>query len=593
MYNGNSQERNTNWADLIDSWGRELLEELGYNAYWLPTDHNPITRALENGELKAAAGRRRGDELEETPIGGFLGKITDKQFNRKNLSRLATICQMVVYDAQYGPERDSEPKGLRRHWYAWYKPDFAQAISRQIWGEDPNDDRWGRNWSGRLSETYNDLVLQDDVTYHDLWVKDASRMINSIYEELFRKANIVLFVEKDSLFDDFKRAATALGAKVIVSGKGKMSFAGMEKLLRDHFSWPYREIWNGGDYPIQEPAFTADNPLIILDITDYDYDGEQVISKTPAVQASRYTPHILTARVGISPFVVQEKGYRLQDTWYEVKVKRNKAYIEWTEAKALFIGQCPYGDTHVALGTNDQCPTHHADYEAIDYFGQDLAYGFEVEAMQTSDYRSLLVDALLQVLPYELILEKLREEAHANPDDAVYTVRQEALEENEAYQTLVDEINRLNRFQTDFDQQIWDLRYGQADEHKHDFADQGDDPDVSEFVHHVERSQNGPWRPFRTWERTELLQEWLKERFEADIEELAQGEVSVANRQTGRVAYEADEFSTGLVRRDEDSEELVYLAGETDDVLDPGDDVEFTPVEGLNGLTAVNVVKIR
>ena len=224
IYDNDLNDRNTDWVSLIDTWGMELLYELGYNPYDLPTDHNPITKAVKADVF-------------------FVGEHEhDKRFNRTSVSRLATICQMIVYDHQGGPEGDHKPKALRRHWYAWYKVNLAIPLSLQ-YGDDPNEAKWGLLWAGRLSTTYANFVDRDDITYKDLWVEDGSRMIKRFAEELFRDANIIIAVEKDSLFPDFEEAGTALGAKVLYSGKGKSSKAAIERVLRENFQWPGQDLW--------------------------------------------------------------------------------------------------------------------------------------------------------------------------------------------------------------------------------------------------------------------------------------------------------------------------------------------------------------
>ncbi len=40
------QER-VNWSDRLDEFGRALITRLGHDPDFLPTDHNPITRALQ------------------------------------------------------------------------------------------------------------------------------------------------------------------------------------------------------------------------------------------------------------------------------------------------------------------------------------------------------------------------------------------------------------------------------------------------------------------------------------------------------------------------------------------------------------------
>ncbi len=177
-----------NWSRHLTPFGRNLLFALGEVATALPTDYNPITRALKDA--------------------GFVEQHKDmKGFSRVALSRIATLCQMVVFDAEGGPEGDGQPKALRRHWYAWYKTHFAQPLAMQLGDYHTNGQGVPEindiNWTQRLSTTYAEFVDTGRVTYKDLWVEDASRMMEQAWAVLFRGFHVIVAVEKDSLFGDF------------------------------------------------------------------------------------------------------------------------------------------------------------------------------------------------------------------------------------------------------------------------------------------------------------------------------------------------------------------------------------------------------
>ena len=514
--NGNgAADRNVDWNSLIDEWGQEMLYELGCNPYDLPTDQNPVTQEIKSNPFFVQDHEH------------------DRRFNRTSVSRLASICQMIIYDRQGGPEGDGKSKALRRHWYAWYKVNLAIPLSLQ-YGDDPNESKWGLLWAGRLSTTYAKFVDTEDITYHDLWVEDGSRMIKRFAEELFRDANIIIAVEKDSLFPDFEEAGIALGAKVLYSGKGKSSKAAIEKVLREKFSWPGTTRYVQADpddnwsewVPHFTPSFSEDKPLIIIHVSDYDYDGEKVIGPTFGKQARRYTPYILEARVGINPQHVVDKGYNAQEKWYQVKVKKNnKAYVEWAERKALFVGTCANcGKRHITVGTPSEwvtTPCCGAGFEEINIFDQP-AHGFEVEAMRSRDYRSLLVDALLQLLPFDFVVEKLRDEMVADDWTAVQAILQDIRDRNDSYARLLEEMERLESVKFVFENKVQEYMNPIALEHRGDFRDEGDDPEVQDFVNHVESDSWGPWRPFDVVARTTMLTEFLREDQEEEIAEYAQ-----------------------------------------------------------------------
>jgi hypothetical protein len=477
------------WANLLDGAGEAILQSLGIDPTYLDFHRlggsNPIVEALKDPNWVSRMEQQFG-----------------RMFNRTSLTKLATICQMVVFDSQGGPEGDGKPKALRRHWYQWFKVDFALPFSIQL-GEDPDDPRWGLNWAGRMSTIYGGLVDDGEVTYLDLWIEDASRMMKHLEQRLFHKANIVVAVEKDSLFADFEEAASRLGAACLISGKGKNSKAATEKMLRETFGWTSRGIYNynTGEY---DPVFTDENPLYVIHISDHDYDGESVIGPTFGEQARRYTEHVYEARVGISPYQMGRKGYRLQEKMYQIKLS-NKGYVDWAKRQALFVRTCT------------EC-----GQQTIEQSSRDVA-----SACCAAPYVTVTLNGkgtvgerayLLKILDFDFIVERLRIETEADAWDATYRIQQAILAENESYQKLLEEFERLERIKRDFESEIETEILEPADEHKGDFWEEGDDPEEGEFIGHVDSNAWGPWRPFNTGDRTNLLIEFLEE----DQEDLIQ-----------------------------------------------------------------------
>jgi len=492
-----------NWSSLLDDFGKEILRELGEEPDWLPTSYNPITKALREPD--------------------FVDRFKDLSgFSRVALSRVATICQMVVFDAQRGPEGDGKCKALRRHWYQWYKLEFAHPLAHQI-GDYEINAQGVKNvndlaWTQRLSQTYAKFVDTGEVTYKDLWVEDASRMMKSFWDRLFHGCHIVVCVEKDSLFEDFSQAANALGAQALLSGKGKSSKAAVERMLRQHFNW----------YNDYDNSFTFDTPLIVLSITDWDFDGEAVIAPTFATQASRYTKHVLEARVGISPPQVTASGQQLDGRWYTLKVS-NAGYREWAEENALFLARCPSCLHQWPVVSTGQvvphvCPICSGEADMIEV-GTDIAHGFEVEAMLTRDYRPLLVDALLSVLPFEYILEKLRDECRANARDAAEHILPDICAENKSYQVLLAAFNVLEEAKSNFENDVRDALQALGDPHRDDWRDDDDNPTPDDYREHVTNGYS-PWRPFDTADRTAKLIDWLIENCDDTIQDFKDREIT-------------------------------------------------------------------
>lgn len=555
-YNGNNNGDNKfDWTKIAGQYefNQVLLAYLGYSLTDLPgLTHNPVTERLATDE----------NFVTDMEV------MFEKAFNRTSLSKLATLCQMCVFDNIGGPERDNKPKALRRHWYAWYKTKFAQPAAFQ-WGDYTEVNNVvvysDIAWSQRLSQTYawfvDNAAYQDDkcpgcerttltldgtecyacewtghvlditCTYKDLWVEDASRMMARAQGELFKNSHIVVAVEKDSLFSDFEQAAKALGATCIISGKGKSSKAAIEKMLRDHFRWTSQPIkdwnWQTQTMRTRPPIFSRERPMHIIHVSDHDYDGEAVIGPTFAEQVRRYTPHVKEARVGIKPEDLTVKGYDLGDQMYSVKLS-NEGYKKWARRQALFLTECvDCGHTVLTKGTAEersdwaqvwpyQCTECNGPLATITVEGanNNIAYGLEVEAMTVADYRDLMVWSLLTILDFDFIVLRLRAETLANDEYAAIEVRDAMLRNNPSYQELLaafDELERKKRrFENAVKKSLWPITSHLANCYEW----QGDDPGEQDYVAHVERADWGPWRPFSTETRTAMLVSDIQEGLE-------------------------------------------------------------------------------
>lgn len=434
------------------------------------------------------------------------------------VSKVATVCQMVVYDQAKGPDGDGERKGLRRQWYHWYKVRFAQPFSRQLaeQGDEKESQGFdGTGWAGRMSQTYSYLVDQANVTYWDLWVDDASRMMESFWDTLFRGCHIVVAVEKDSLFRDFIPATRALGGKTVVSGKGKQSKAATEKMLREHFGWRHYDT-----------VFTQDEPLVVLHISDHDFDGEKVIGPTFGDQARRYTDYILEARVGIKPGLVRD----WEGSWYEVKTT-NKGYVGWAESKGLFKFECAAcGHVWLDQGHVGECPECWCEVVLTvkDSSGVvNQPHGFEVEALPTRAYYKLLVQALLEVLPFDYIIGKLRDECTADHYRAAETIREAACGQNESYKALLAEFDRLEKIKSQFESMVKNAMIDLGEDCIHLWRDLENDPTQEDFEEHVQSagSYANPWRPFNKDARTRELVKHLRERHQELIKGFEQEKI--------------------------------------------------------------------
>jgi hypothetical protein len=498
-----------NWESHLTDFDKNVLERLGIDTWNLPTDVNPIVDALNNRTFEPRP--LRDDEIDVES--NFFGSRSDATFveafadipwfNKKKVSRLATICQMKIYDANDGPDGDGKRKGLRRHWYSWFKTQFAQEFSKQLAANGDKKERSGfdgTQWAGRLSTVYGEIVDDEDVHYHDLWVSDTSRMIEKMWTSLFSNFHAMLCVEKDSLFNDFKDVAKACGIKIVVSGKGKMSKAATELILRRYFDIHWRE------------TFTEESPLYIFTLTDWDFDGEASISKTFAAQARRYTDHVVEARIGIKP----EDGIENDGPLFELKMN-NSGYVGWATENGLFEISCSLcGHEWIAIGqighgNGHDCPECGNDVTfSIQIKSSDpglTAHGFEVEALPTRAYYGMLVDAILSVIPFKTIVEKLRKECKADTYQAANTLTDKLKKWNPSYRAMMEEFERLEKIKEAFEQHVNDQFTDLSDGHESDWEDLEDDPDTDAFRKHAEKATGytEAWRPFNRKLRTNEL----------------------------------------------------------------------------------------
>jgi len=287
-----------------------------------------------------------------------------------------------------------------------------------------------------------------------------------------------------------------------------MSKAATEKVLREHFSWR-----DGYD------PFSKDEPLIVLHISDHDFDGEAVIGPTFGEQARRYTEFVLEARAGIKP----ESVDNWEADWYDVKVS-NKGYINWAEIEGLFLVECPacghkWAEKGIGPHSCPECWTAVGLAIKLDKEVVNQPHGFEVEALPTRNYYRMLVSALLQVIPFDYIINKLRDECTASARDAAEQIKSGILDNNESYQALLREFDRLEDIKQEFENRVANEMESLGEPYVNDWRDDDPDPTPEDFENHVHSAQDwtGPWRPFRRSGRTAKLVEHLQSGYAGTI----------------------------------------------------------------------------
>jgi hypothetical protein len=496
-----SNRESIDWMSLVDAYGESLIYRLGYTYQTLFNEtHTRKTNPII-------------DALREDPA-GFVGACEDAgngTVNMDGTARLVVLVQMILYDLQNGPEGDGKEKGLRRHWYAYFKQ-FAQMFALALGKTRENEagifEMVDVQWSGRQSKIYGGFVDSGKVTYKNLWVEDISRMkeVFGLSEALFPGFYTIIGVEKDSLYDDYVKAAKAIGAVAIISGKGKNSKAAAEGVLRQ-LGWT-----------IDHDPFGS-SPLVVIHLSDHDFDGEGVIGPTFADQMRRYHNPIYEARIGITPDQVRVKlgDDQVWTASYGIKVS-NKGYRQWADDKALFWAECvECHKTQFTVGyftDSGRWSCNRCDGDlTITEESYDEPHGFEVEALRTSDYYEALVDALLQVTTWDNIVAGLRYQATPNSWNIISRVKEEGLEEVPRYRKIKEAIGKLEEaayeLETQFSNVLEDYVSTAVQDTQWEWLQLGDDPEVDKFKRHVvSEARSGwasPFRPFNVRDREDVV----------------------------------------------------------------------------------------
>jgi hypothetical protein len=507
MYNSYNGYK-INWLGLNDSYGNALIFELGYSkdklAEEIQTEHvNPLIKILQSDPVTFIQACERA------------GNGTT---NMDGVARTVVLAQMVLYDTIHGPEQDGKQKALRRHWYAYFKQFsqmFAFAMGKVRKNEQGLDEMVDVQWSGRLSKVYGGFVDGGVVTYKDLWIEDASRMINvfGTFDELYPGFQLIIAVEKDSLFSDFVNAAKAMGAVAIISGKGKNSKAAAELMVR-------KLGWKNP----QENTLDRYETMVIH-LSDHDFDGEGVIGPTFGEQLRRYLGNVIEARIGVKPTQVQEIVDNAWDASYQVKVS-NKGYRDWANEKALFWATCAQcGHEQFVIG----CDENGASQEECSNCGSfelnvldesyDEPHGFEVESLRSADYYRAMVDAVVELVDWESIVSEMRRSAKPVSWDIISTIKTEKLDSIPQYHKIQEAISILQNAQSQLETEVDNVLSGVVEDTIHDmeweWRDMGEDPTIDEFKDYVvQQARSGygsVWRPFNLSERNQLIVDAIKD----------------------------------------------------------------------------------
>lgn len=157
----------------------------------------------------------------------------------------------------------------------------------------------------------------------------------------------------------------------------------------------------------------------------------------------------------------------------------------------------------------------------------ERAYGYEVEALETRDYYKLIVRALLEVLPFDYIVEKLRDECKASARNAAENITAEILRENASYQTLQARIEEMQALTQRFERDAQERLERFAEPHIEDWREIQADPTQREFEGYVHQANDWatPWRPFSSQARTDRLVDFVQREMADEIAEMKATEI--------------------------------------------------------------------
>lgn len=494
------------WYKLSNKYVRSLFAQLGiYNTTDIlqriqDLGANPILFELDaDPEAFIAIAEEAGN-----------GKL-----NLIGVCQAFILAQMVILDRQGGIRSDGKPVAIRTHWYSYFKvfsQKFAFASGKVELNKVTGDmEMKDTDWSGRQSQILKKFVDSRRVTYKDLWVYDASRKIEIFGHEnsLFKDIQIIVAVEKNSLHEEYINAAKAIGAVALVAGGGKMGAAGTEKMLRDLG-------WDGMDCEM------AYRDTLVIHLSDYDYDGRQVIGPTFGTQAKRYLHYVAEERIGIEAFQVEAiHGEGTKATWdasYKIKMGHN-GYQEWADNYALVRATCDYchRETYV-IGSEEgvPCPECGEDVLTVTVGDDKEPHGFEVEAIIDSKvYFRAMVDALLRHISWEDLLQALRYHAKPSKYSIISTIKSSILQNNPKYMKIRQAEQALQNARWDLEQQIETELDNYTEEQIEalttEWAHCDPDPELDSIYYHVEREYEYPYQPFDTYRRQRVVVEAIRE----------------------------------------------------------------------------------
>jgi len=545
--------------EILEALGYDRLPN-DHNPIWealaglSPFSDEEIDELVEAGDMfehEAEALREtqaRGSELAEL-IEPFVWN--GKRPNKGALLRAYVICQTNVLNNSGGPIGNRELGTLRQRWYA-SKSDRAmgfkfvsQALERyyvrsadvvkvpdertmsqarvqgaqrvefkvtfkakqqkeleQELGRDAlvytwPKDGWGRVYAQTHSAILADLV-RDGLTYEELWVREASRDVET-YQPLLPQFHGILILEKQGLFEHFQKFCERAGVPILLAMSGNNAFSGVETIINDSL-----RDWEGRLKP------TSENPLKMFSITDFDPAGMGPVEAGAVAQFERYLPGAVELhRVGVMPDQLRELGRSVIQAGYEIEVK-NQMYQDWADEFGVKIG--------------------------------DRVYGIELEALTPEQYVKALIEAMVKALGGDDELkERLATMAEPNWGHVRRTLTNEVngmsdlinklamlkdwAEEREYEQRSIGETFIDGAIGDDDDDEAWRNEDRVKELIEERVKEQKDSIEIDDFVGHVSGKSwgYGSWRPVDSDQADRAVMDVFRDEKSDEMEQTAKG----------------------------------------------------------------------
>ena len=305
-----------------------------------------------------------------------------KGFTWKNMGMAWGICEADLLKTV-----NKETGSLRVLWYRSFKL-YAMRVM------DGNVDLNKAN--AILSQSLAGLVRTGEYLYEDFCIEDFA--YNKNFNEFIKDLNVVLFVEKSSEMPKFTKSCEILGIKVIIAGSGRPNFSSTEYIFTNFF----------------KNSVSENNPIRILTLSDYDYDGVVPIANAFIKQMQHYSKYVKSARVGLNAEQIPKNRQSADDALYMVKQDNKNAPKEKWMEENLFKDK------------------------------KNRYLGSEVESMEFKFYYKFLWDALKETgVTYQDYVNKQYEAIQPDAKAVAKEIATEMLRDEGAFNEIENQILNL------------------------------------------------------------------------------------------------------------------------------------------------------